>query len=275
MNYVSLEDGMTDDDMMAMLCDVVDQHGSKEKPRDQLEMKDDRRVKTSGRHKEATVLESIDELDELDLLEMENQKTQHVLKPTMIDEKELSQKIETEPRTLPSTTYFDRLSDPHKEQEIRKPAEELISKAVHTISLNHKYFKPHTIKNCRFHAEKDGYFKIDHIVLSVVQYEVLNDVVVLDLSDGKEIIRASLQKQVLLSEDPIEDREVTFDSFYRIFQPKEDLYFPNGVKLWTGVVLWLINTTLVCMKEDEEDNFYLVMAAANIKGVFEPSILIT
>lgn len=275
MNYVSLEDGMTDDDMMAMLCDVVDQHGSKEKPRDQLEMKDDRRVKTSGRHKEATVLESIDELDELELLEMEIQKTQHVLKPNMIDEKELSQKIETEPRTLPSTTYFDRLSDPHKEQEIRKPAEELISKAVHTISLNHKYFKPHKIKNCRLHAEKDGYFKIDHIVLSVVQYEVLNDVVVLDLSDGKEIIRASLQKQVLLSEDPIEDREVTFDSFYRIFQPKEDLYFPNGVKLWTGVVLWLVNTTLVCMKEDEEDNFYLVMAAANIKGVFEPSILIT
>lgn len=275
MNFVSLDDGMTDDDMMAMLSDVVDQHRPKDPAKSGVEGKIEKKVKSRDDQKSGLQLDSIDELDELELLEMEINQTQHVDKPSMIDEKELGQMNKPEPRTLPSTSYFERFSDPQEEPELRMPANELIEKAVQTITSNHKYFKPHSVKNCRYHAGRDGYFKIDHIVLSVVHYEVLNDVVVIDLSDGKEIVRASLQKQVLLSEDPILDREVTFDSFYKIFQPKEDLYFPNGVKLWTGVVLWLVNTTLVCMREDDEDNYYLVVTASNINCVFEPSILIS
>lgn len=272
MNFVPVPTDFTDDELLEMLgrdLEVVPKRKSPERP-DAGTHRMDSRVRHEAEARAVKMMPSIDELDEL---EEEIMKPKTQVASTMDIEKRADQKPEQNREERSSTGNFERTMVSQPADHLKYSAQEMIFKATHKVWKTHPEIRPFSVQDWKLLASEKGYHKVDHIFLFIVQYEVMNDIVVLDLSDSKELVRSSMPRSSFLLEDPIADREVNFESFYRIFQPKEDLYFMNGTKLWTGVVLWIADATLIYLGNSEETNYCLVLSDKNLKGVFEPSLL--
>jgi hypothetical protein len=272
MNFIPVPSDLTDEELLLMLGRDYEEEPKKKQPEKQgLQLERiDSRVKHASEALPAKMMPCIDELDEL---EEEIFGTKSQIVPTMDIERKGPTKRESEDMEMKSFGNFERHLVTQPDKELKLPVEEMIARATHKVWKSNPHIRPFRIQEWQELAREKGFHKAENIFLFVVQYEVLNDIIVLDLSDSKDQVRSSMPRSSFLTEDPIFDREVNFESFYRIFQPKEDLYFMNGTKLWTGVVLWLTDVTMIHLSDSAEGSFCLVFTSKNVQGVFEPGIL--